>query len=1254
LDGQVVTQVSITPIPTNQPPFPLPPNVDVPVYFTIQPGGSQIIPPRAQLIYPNFIGSAPGARIDFYNYDAAEKGWYIYGQGTVTPDGKQIIPDAGVTLYEFSGAMVAGPSLAPGTFVMCGRGNFGGSGVDLGSGLFIHSASDLSLGGFGSLSLSRDYRPNDTRSRAFGIGSSHIYDTYLVGSTFPYTFMDLVDPDGSRIHFNRTSAGTSWSDAVYESESCGTSSCRVKATIRWNGGGWIVIYEDGTKLVFPEAFGASRPQQSAIIGYEDPSGNALGFVRDSASNLTRIISPSGRSMNFTYDTSNRITQATDNIGRAVNYSYDTSGRLATVTDPMGGTKNYIYDSSHRMTEITDGRGITILKNEYDSAGRVIKQIYADNTPESTDNPFYTFAYTLDSGGRVVQTDVTDPGGKLRRVTFDANGYTTSETQAVGTPEQQTITYERQAGTNLLLSVTDPTGRKVAYTYDSANRVTAVTALAGTAEAVTTQYGYSQNCDCDDITSVTDSLNHTITYNYDSKHNLTGVSDPLNNSTTFTYNAAGQPTSIRDALNTTSQLTYENGDLTTMTDPLGQTRSVFIDSAGRLLSSKTARGQTFRYEYDALDRPVKVTDALGGVSEFTYDANNNMLSFKDARGNVTSYTYDNVNRLTSRTDPLQRVETYDYDVAGLLRKYTDRRGKVTSYTYDNLYRITFVGYGMDGDPGNPSYESTITYTYDTAGRLAELNDSSSGPITYTYDDFNRLTSKTTPQGTITYTYDTAGRRTSMMVSGQSSVNYTYDNANRLIQIAQGTNVVSFAFDGASRLTSRSHSNGMVVEYSYDQASDLTDIVYKKEGTVLGNLTYTYDTAGKRSAMGGSFARSGMPQPLSTATYDQSNRLTTRSGATLIYDNNGNLTSDGVNTYTWNARNELVSISGPGLTASFQYDATGHRVSKSVNGTSTSYLYDGVNIVQELSGATPTANMLTSGIDNVMTRNDASGTRVPLADALGSTLALADDNGTLQTQYTYDPFGNTTSAGAGSANSSRYTSREDDGTGLYYYRARYYSPLLQRFISEDPIGFGGGDANLYAYVGNDPVNSGDPSGLCAQRKFRPAEASDILIADHSDSFDRVLDDLIAAILNIANNQKCSDAFKRWGLRIPYDSLLYNTFRIAPSATVFRPGAAEKLQITESQLADARRTFDADLTPITTSDGAGFTAENATEHTITMIFNIPRIASSPIFGGLKAVVIHEFIHAGGKPGSGSGAPYGDLNYFKEGYEDIQKSCK
>ena len=1067
-EGQNVTQLSITPIPTNQPPFPLPRGVDVPVYFTIQPGGSYIIPPRAQLIYPNFIGGKPGARIDFWNYDPTGKGWYIYGQGTVTADARQIMPDPGVVLYGFTGAMVGSPSLAPLDALIDAL--MGGDPVNLGSGLLVVQKLDLMLPDIIPINLTRTYRQNDTRSRAFGIGASHPYDIFLVGDAFPYTFQDLVLADGERIHYDRVSPGTGAGDAVYENLT--EPGPFFKSRITANGDGWDLTLTDGTVYVFPDGFTASQPWQCALLRMEDRYGNVLQLNRDAEKKLTKITTPHNRWIQFTYDTSARITQAADNIGRTVGYTYDASGRLWKVTDPNNGVTEYTYDTFHRMLTIKDPRGIVYLTNEYDTSGRVFKQTLADDTPaNSTDNPTYQFAYTTDSGGRIVQTDLTDPRGHIRRVTFDTNGRSLTDTSAFGTLQQQSVSVEREAGTNFVRAMVDPLGRRSEFSYDSLGGVISAIQFAGTSSSATTTFTYDPAFH--QLATVTDALDHTTTYNYDSSGNLRSTVNALDDETTFTYDSKGRVTSWTDPLQHRTQFIYDRGDLSKVIDPLNRTFSRFTDAVGRTIQIADASGNRTRFEYDPLNQIKKIIEHSGSVSEITYDGNGNVLTVEDARNQTTSFTYDNMDRLISYTDSLQgstSTETFEYDVNGNPIRSVDRRGKVTTTAYDALDRPTFIGFGVTA---GPSYESTINYTYDLYDRVTQVVDSISGTIGIVFDDLARTATETSPQGAVGFTYDKVGRLIAESVTGQAAISYSYNDANRLVSIAQGLASVGFGYDDAGRRVTLTLPNGTVTEYGYDEAYQLTSLTYRNGSTTIGDITYSYDRSGRRKSVGGSLARSGLPQPLSVANYDAANRLTQHGAATLSYDANGNLTNDGTNTYTWDARNQLVGISGA-VNANFQYDPFGRRVRSTINGTTTDYLYDGANVVQEQIGGTPSANMLTGGVDEIFSRMESAGTQSVLADGLGSTLALLNSAGVTQTEYSYEPFGNTTITGAASSNTSQYTARENDGTGLYYYRARYYSPKLQRFISEDPSDFGGGDTNLYAYVSNGPCNATDPSG------------------------------------------------------------------------------------------------------------------------------------------------------------------------------------
>jgi RHS repeat-associated protein len=226
--------------------------------------------------------------------------------------------------------------------------------------------------------------------------------------------------------------------------------------------------------------------------------------------------------------------------------------------------------------------------------------------------------------------------------------------------------------------------------------------------------------------------------------------------------------------------------------------------------------------------------------------------------------------------------------------------------------------------------------------------------------------------------------------------------------------------------------------------------------------------------GSFALTREPAAVAGNAFNAANEMTAFNGTTLNYDADGNLTNDGTNSYTWDARNHLVGLNGSS-TASFVYDGLGRRAQKTISGASTQFLYDALNPVREIQNGTPSANLLSGlGIDEYFQRTDSAGAHDYLSDILGSSIALTSTSGSIQTHYLYDPFGNTGTTGTSSSNPYQFTGREND-TPLLFLRGRYFSPVLDRFISEDPVGFSGGDSNLFEYVRSNPVNFVDPAGL-----------------------------------------------------------------------------------------------------------------------------------------------------------------------------------
>jgi RHS repeat-associated protein len=650
---------------------------------------------------------------------------------------------------------------------------------------------------------------------------------------------------------------------------------------------------------------------------------------------------------------------------------------------------------------------------------------------------------------------TDPQGQPAKRKFDGANRLVERSDALG----RTWKYAYDEVGNVS-SVLDPLGRTVEYTYDAKwNQPTTFTRFLSDGTRVTARYAY------DPVSG-----------------SLIRVTDPTGLVETYGYTARGQNSSITMPGNHTNMFTYNSaGDLVSVIDPLGNEGRAVSDGAGRAVSKTDALGYTTTTQYNGASQVTSVTDALGQVTRRNLDPVGRLASVVNPLNNaVESYEYDLENRIARITDALGRSTALAYDAAGRLASTTNRKGGVTSYSYDVQNRLTVVAYA-DG--------TSQTRSYDVAGRLTEVREPGD-VVKITYDNADRVVRVATENvagvNEIAYTYDALDRVTSRSVNGSDPTTYTFDLASRPLTMTHRGQTTTYAWS-EGRLASRTLPDGIVQSYTYDAPGRVTQIQYtKSDSTVIETVAYTYDGNGNRLKRT-SGAASTQETPI-TATYDAANRMTaltlTATGQTfdLAYDTTGNLISkiDRANSsnatlYTWDSRNRLVGIVAPGVNATFTYDSLGRRVGRTVNGESGAFVYEGRQVIGELRNGMVSTSILTGlAIDDVIARNTSAGARTYLTDALASVIALARDDQSIQNYYSYSPYGEVAVMGDDEGNSIQYTGRENDRTGLYFYRARYYDPILKRFISEDPIGLAGG-GNVYSYVDGNPVGANDPTGL-----------------------------------------------------------------------------------------------------------------------------------------------------------------------------------
>jgi RHS repeat-associated protein len=830
-----------------------------------------------------------------------------------------------------------------------------------------------------------------------------------------------------------------------------------------NSGAVTVKEADGQEHVF-------QPGTTAGT-YIAPSG-VYDVLANTGTNTYRLTRPDQTVLSFgpiaLNSTIVRLLSITDKNDNTQTLAYDATGNLITFTDVGGGTFTFAYDSLNHITSLHDGALNRTLSYAYDA-------------------------------GNVNLTSFTNPTGSVSHYTYNSS--------------------------NQLSVAIDPrTNVAIDQTFDSQGRV--VSTRRGSSCPST--YSYD---DVNHITTFTDALGHVTRFYYDSSSRLTKTVNAIGAQTTFAYDGNNNITSVTNPLGKTTSLTYDShGNRTSITDPLTHLTTFSFDSNNNLLSLTDANGNATHYVYDMHGNLTTVLDAAGGTTHFTYDSRGNKLTFTNANGKTTSYTYNSGNRLVSATDPLSKTEAWTYDAGGRMLTQTEAAGNVKSLTYDSLSRVTAVSY-VQGAMAQQA--SSVTYAYDANGNRTSMTDSN-GATNYTYDALNRPTAISFPTAsfpstgaTVSYSYDCNDNRTAITYGGKT-ISYTYDANNRMSAVSDGTRTTSYSYDLADNLLSISYPNDGSVGYSYDDASRIRQVtnlfagsstatstpissftyvldnvgnrtqitdgngkvtalsydpVYRVTRTTVASkaTSYTYDAVGNRLTM-------KAPSISVTYTYDAGDRLLSAGTMTFTYDDNGNLLSSssgaGPVTYSYDSANRLVGVTGGLVANSFSYDGDGHRISQQVGTGTYFYLNDittGLPTVLQEQG--PDGSIFYTRGRGLISATAPNFTFYYHYDAQSTIAGLTDSTGHLAQRYLYDIWGqrNMSVPGpqVGTQNKFGYTGEAlDPGTSLYYLGARYYNPVLGRFISKDPFeGFAQvpSTLNRFVYALDNPASQVERNGL-----------------------------------------------------------------------------------------------------------------------------------------------------------------------------------
>ncbi|WP_171014197.1 Ig-like domain-containing protein, partial [Chitinivorax sp. B] len=823
-------------------------------------------------------------------------------------------------------------------------------------------------------------------------------------------------------------------------------------------------------LTTQEGFVYELDKEFGIRTVTDPNGNKLTY------SASGILHSAGLSVQFVRDNKGRIVEVIDPTGKKLTYAYDKRGDLHTVTDRTAAVASHTYNLSHGLLDYTDPRGVLLVRNEYDAAGRLVAQIDAKgHRIEAThdtankvevikDRRGNATTYLYDDNGNILKQ--TDALGGVTEYTYDAHGNELTKKDALG----HVITRVFDARDNLL-SETDAQGRTATYTYDASDRATTVTDAKGNVSNNTydsvgnltqikdalgqvTRVAYSGK---GDLASLTDAAGNSTSFSYDSKGNRLSETDALGNVTTFTYDSNGRELTRTVKRSTgsgveslTSSKTYDaSGNVLTETDVLGRKQTHEYNRASKVVATIDAKGLRTEYQYDTRGYLVLTRFPDGTTEAIDYDANGNKVAMVDRGGRTTSYEYDALNRLTKTVLPDGSMVASTYDAVGNKLTDVDGKGSTTTYQYDASNRQIAVidalgsktqfGYDANGNQisvidaaGNETkheYDaanrrvktvladgSSIQFEYDQLGRKLAETDQAGLTTRWAYDKLSRLIEVTDALGGKTrYSYDELGNKLSQTDALGRVTNWAYDGAGRVLQRTLPEGMTErFTYDVAGNMASRTDFNGKTTTYVYDINNRLTE----KNEPITGKVRYSYTAAGQLATVTDD-------RGITKKAYDHQDRLIRvdnpdGSFIAYTYDKAGNRTevqtSRGTTRYEFDVLNRLVKvIDNGGKATQYAYDAVGNQVAVVYpNGTEARYTYNKLGRLTRLAHTRKTDNTVLASFDYTLS---PSGQRTKIVEANGRT-----------SSYVYDALGRLTNENiADSVNGNHVASYSYDAVG-----------------------------------------------------------------------------------------------------------------------------------------------------------------------------------------------------------------------------------